>query len=136
MDVVEALLSPRWAGPGKWGTTLRLHSTCRVAVLLGGSFLLACSKGHQETEPVRLPAQMIGNGESSAVPQARIGNGATKTRYVVVQRGYSVARIARAHRVSKKAIISANHLSAPYRLKPGERLKVPVPGAPVARDFA
>ena len=46
--------------------------------------------------------------------------------YVRIEGGQSVADIARLYRVPKRDIIAANHLGAPYSLKPGTLLEVPL----------
>jgi hypothetical protein len=48
-----------------------------------------------------------------------------ETRFIVVQPGQSLGRIAEIYRVPTRAIIDANHLAPPYRLKPGMRLAIP-----------
>jgi LysM repeat protein len=58
-----------------------------------------------------------------------------EARHVVVQAGQSISRISKAYRVPKSALIAANHLDSPYKIKAGQSLVVPgwKEPAPVAR---
>jgi LysM repeat protein len=76
-----------------------------------GTFLTACVQGPQNSVPVEMSAH------PPAAPE--------ETRYIVVQRGQSVGRIAESYHVSQQAIIAANHLAPPYRLNAGARLAIP-----------
>jgi murein DD-endopeptidase MepM/ murein hydrolase activator NlpD len=51
-------------------------------------------------------------------------------RQVTVEEGQSVSRIAHRYHVSEKAIVAANHLAPPYRLRAGMRLWIPDRNAP------
>jgi murein DD-endopeptidase MepM/ murein hydrolase activator NlpD len=84
-----------------------------VLALGCGMLLAACSGG---TEPV----------ETTVPAPARSPTVPDETRFIVVQRGQSLGRIAEIHQVPKQAIIAANHLAPPYRLKAGMRLAIPV----------
>ncbi len=56
-----------------------------------------------------------------------------EARHIVVQAGRSVSRIAAEYRVSQRAIIDANHLTPPYKIKTGQLLLIPsIPGPPPA----
>ena len=57
------------------------------------------------------------------------------SRYIIVQPGQSVTRIAQAYHVPAQAIIAANHLTPPYKLKVGGRLEVPLPGVERWREI-
>jgi LysM repeat protein len=46
--------------------------------------------------------------------------------FVVIERGQSLESIARTYRVAKRDIIATNQLAAPYNLKPGTQLEVPL----------
>jgi murein DD-endopeptidase MepM/ murein hydrolase activator NlpD len=48
------------------------------------------------------------------------------SRFVIVGPGQSLGGIAEANHVPKQAIIAANHLSPPYKLKIGQMLRLPV----------
>jgi len=48
--------------------------------------------------------------------------------YVVVEPGQSLDHIAQTYRVAASAIIAANRLGAPYAIKPGMLLEVPLAG--------
>ena len=76
-----------------------------------GTLLAACVQGPQKSAPV----------DTSAHPPAA----PEETRNIVVQRGQSVGRIAEIYHVPQQAIIAANHLAPPYRLKAGARLAIP-----------
>jgi len=49
----------------------------------------------------------------------------------VVKPGDNLYRIAVSHRVSLQALIRANHLRAPYIIRPGQVLYIPDPNAPI-----
>jgi murein DD-endopeptidase MepM/ murein hydrolase activator NlpD len=51
-----------------------------------------------------------------------------------VQRGQSIGSLAGEYHVSKQAIIAANHLEAPYKIKIGTRLVVPGAAAPAVQQ--
>jgi LysM repeat protein len=53
-----------------------------------------------------------------------------ETRQITVQRGQSVGSLAGEYHVSKQAIIAANHLEAPYKIKIGTRVTIPGAAAP------
>lgn len=55
---------------------------------------------------------------------------------VIVERGDTLLGIARRHGVSLSPLAAANGLSAPYRIRPGQVLHVPVTGAPLAPAVA
>lgn len=76
-----------------------------------GAFLTSCVQGPQKSASV----------ETSAHPPAA----PEEARYIVVQRGQSLGRIAETYHVPQQAIIAANHLAPPYRLKTGARLAIP-----------
>ena len=53
--------------------------------------------------------------------------------YYVVGTGQTLDDIARIYHASPRDIVAANRLTAPYALKPGMMLEIPIrPGAPVA----
>jgi LysM repeat protein len=87
---------------GFFGVTLAV--TC-------GTLLAACVQGPQKSAPVDTSAHPPGAPE--------------ETRYIVVQRGQSLGRIAETYHVPQQAIIAANQLAPPYRLKAGARLAIP-----------
>jgi LysM repeat protein len=60
-----------------------------------------------------------------------------RTQFITVRPGQSLGRIAQAYHVPAQAIIAANQLTPPYRLKAGARLVIPVGAVPPAeRDAA
>lgn len=83
----------------------------RHAVLLSACLALAaCADEAPAPEPT-----------SAAATAPRPGH-----IYLVVEKGQSLDRIAQTYRVAKHDIIAANHLAAPYALKPGTMLEIPV----------
>ena len=76
-----------------------------------GTLLTACAQDPQKSAPVDTSAHPPGAPE--------------ETRYIVVQRGQSLGLIAETYHVPQQAIIAANHLAPPYRLKAGARLAIP-----------
>jgi murein DD-endopeptidase MepM/ murein hydrolase activator NlpD len=108
---------------------------------MSGGLMAACSGIPSEPAPVfmkggapgvaatgpgpaiagRAPA-VAGSLPATAMPR--------ETRQVTVQRGQSVGSLAGEYHVSKQAIIAANHLEAPYKIKIGTR--VTIPGAAAA----
>jgi LysM repeat protein len=57
-----------------------------------------------------------------------------ETRQITVQRGQSIGSLAGEYHVSKQAIIAANHLEAPYKIKIGTRLVIPGAAAPAVQQ--
>jgi tetratricopeptide (TPR) repeat protein len=64
---------------------------------------------------------------SKSVPAAKTG-----PSWHVVNRGETLYSLARTNNVTVKALCSANNLPATYRLKIGERILIPAPGAAAA----
>ena len=93
-----------------------------VSLLLTSGVLVACAG-----EQVR-PAPVFLNGGLGMAKTRSAAANPTKpdTRFVIVGPGQSLGGIAEANHVPKQAIIAANHLSPPYKLKIGEVLKIPV----------
>jgi LysM repeat protein len=104
------------------------HGMLGAALLLGcGGLLAACAERPESSAP----AYTVGPAQNSPVtapaslgPQSAGEQG--KTRYIVVKAGQSLGGIAEAYHVPKDAIIAANHLTAPYNLKTGTRLAIPL----------
>jgi LysM repeat protein len=111
-----------------------------AAVMLGG-LAAACSGTPGEPAPVFMKGGAPGvaaTGMAPAVvgrppivtgplPRAAMPR---ETRQITVQRGQSVGSLAGEYHVSKQAIIAANHLEAPYKIKIGTRLVIPAAAAP------
>jgi LysM repeat protein len=53
-----------------------------------------------------------------------------EARQIVVEAGQSLSRIAVKYHVPQRAIIAANDLTAPYKIKIGQRLRIPSVGGP------
>ena len=94
-----------------------------VSLLLPCSVVVACSD-----EPIRA-APVFLNGATTRPAAAKPAT--SDARFVIVGAGQSLGGIAEANHVSKQAIIAANHLSAPYTLKIGQTLRLPVSVAEV-----
>ncbi|MBV8774033.1 MAG: LysM peptidoglycan-binding domain-containing protein [Deltaproteobacteria bacterium] len=94
-----------------------------VSLLLACIVLVACAD-----EPVRPAPVFLNGGPPGMVATRSAAAKATTpdTRSVIVGPGQSLGRIAEANHLSKQAIIAANHLSSPYKLKIGQVLKIPV----------
>jgi len=70
-------------------------------------------------------------GTAGAQPGAAMPR---ETRQITVQRGQSVGSLAGEYHVSKQAIIAANHIEAPYKIKIGTRLVIPGAAAPAVQQ--
>lgn len=77
---------------------------------------------------VQAPAEAVSKG----VPAAA----ASGPAWHVVNRGETLYSLARTHNVSVQALCSANNLPATHRLKVGERILIPVPGAAASAGAA
>lgn len=62
---------------------------------------------------------------AEAPPTAPLAPVASEARHIVVQPGQSVSRLAVQYHVPKRAIIAANQLTPPYKVKIGQRLLIP-----------
>ena len=100
--------------PGHHGTTFALILAC--------SGLAACSD-----EPIRPAPVFLNGGPGMSATRSAAAKPATPdSRFVIVGPGQSLGGIAEANHVPKQAIIAANHLSPPYKLKNGQMLRLPV----------
>src|ERR1700726_2393388 len=92
------------------------------ALILACGGLAACT--HEPTKP----APVFLNGEPGmAATRSTAAKAATPdSRFVIVGPGQSLGGIAEANHVSEQAIIAANHISPPYKLKIGQTLRLPV----------
>jgi murein DD-endopeptidase MepM/ murein hydrolase activator NlpD len=112
-----------------------------VAVVLLGGLAAACSGSPGEPAPVFMKGGAPGVAATGMAP-AVVGRPLTvagpqpavampgETRQITVQRGQSVGSLAGEYHVSKQAIIAANHLEAPYKIKIGTRVTIPGAAAP------
>ena len=100
---------------------MRHHKTT-FALILVCSGLVACTDAPIQPAPVFLNGRpgMAATTSAAAKPTT------PDSRFVIVGPGQSLGGIAEANHVSKQAIIAANHLSAPYKLKVGQTLRLPV----------
>jgi LysM repeat protein len=104
------------------------HGMLGTVLLLGcGGLLAACAESPQSSAPAYTvaPAQNI-PPTAPPSPAPLSAGGPKNTRYIVVKPGQSLGGIAGAYHVSKEAIIAANHLAAPYDLKIGARIAIPL----------
>jgi LysM repeat protein len=100
--------------PGHHGTTFALILAC--------SGLVACADAPNRPAPV-----FLNGGPGMTAARSAAAKPATpESRVVVVGPGQSLGEIAEANHVPKQAIIAANHLSPPYKLKNGQMLRLPV----------
>jgi LysM repeat protein len=98
------------------------HHGTTFAVILACSGLVACAD-----EPIRPAPVFLNGGPGMAATRSAATKAATSdSRFVIVGPGQSLGGIAEANHVSKQAVIAANHLSAPYKLKIGQTLRLPV----------
>jgi len=96
-----------------------------ASLLLACGVLVACADG-----PIRpAPVFLNGAGPGTAATRSAAKPTIPETRFVIVGPGQSVGGIAEANHVSKQAVIAANHLSPPFKLKIGQALKIPVAAA-------
>ena len=105
-----------------------------VALILACSGLVACADAPNNPAPVFLN----GGSGMTATRSAAAKPAAPDSRFVIVGPGQSLGGIAEANHVSKQAVIAANHLSPPYKLKIGQTLRLPVSvaGSTPKRDKA
>src|SRR5438128_7918175 len=108
-------------------STICRRCLCRAAVVLGLSGLLAsCAEVGDGPAPVFMKGGGPGIvGEGGMRMPGRSAAGPAEARTITIERGQSLGRIAEAHHVPKRAIIAANHLTPPYKLKTGAHLLIP-----------
>ena len=111
-----------------------LHGAVAVVTVCG--LAVACSGIPADPAPVFMKGGAPGiaaAGPEPAIPASRQVMSMPhppaamprETRQVTVQRGMSVGSLAGEYHVSKQAIIAANHLEPPYKIKLGFRLIIP-----------
>ena len=108
-------------------STICRHGFFRAAAVLALSGVLAaCGEVGDGPAPVFMKGGgpgIVGVGEAGL--PSRPGAGPPEARTITVERGQSLGRIAEANHVPKQAIIAANHLTPPYKLKTGTHLLIP-----------
>jgi LysM repeat protein len=93
---------------------------------LGITLMFVCSALTACTELSSGPAPVLMNGRAAAPTNSSAAKAnPPDARFVTVRAGQSLGGIAETNHVSKQAIIAANHLSPPYKLKIGLRLAIP-----------
>jgi len=118
-----------------------------VAVVIAGGLAVACSGIPADPAPVfmkggtpGIAAASPGPGPTMAGRPPAVGGPQPaaamprQDRQITVQRGQSIGSLAGEYHVSKQAIIAANHLEAPYKIKIGSRLVIPGAGAPAVQQ--
>src|SRR5207302_1123477 len=110
-----------------------------VAVMIVSGVAAACSAIPNDPAPVFMKGGAPGVAATGAGPlgSAGVQPGAAmprETRQITVQRGQSVGSLAGEYHVSKQAIIAANHIEAPYKIKIGTRLVIPGAAAPALQQ--
>jgi LysM repeat protein len=105
------------------GDAMTKYAIFAAAVTLSCGMLLAACAGDSDK---LVPVDTAALARTPTVPD--------ETRFIVVQRGQSLGRIAELYQVPKQAIIAANHLAPPYRLTAGMRLAIPGAAKPLATE--
>ena len=104
---------------------LRRHRFARAAAAVGlAAVAAACSGDPQTAAPVILKGTVPERlGSAPAAPPLAAPKSAA--RRIVVRPGQSVSILAREYHVPKRAIIEANQLKPPYKIKIGQSLVIP-----------
>ena len=80
------------------------------------------------------PTALNGDAPDVAAPSSDTQKQATvatpEARQIVVEPGQSVSRIAAKYHMPRRAIIAANDLTPPYKIKIGQHLRIPDAGGP------
>jgi hypothetical protein len=98
------------------------HHGTTFALILACSGLAACTDAPSQPAPV-----FLNGGPGMTATRSAATKAATPdSRFVIVGPGQSLGGIAEANHVPNQAIIAANHLSPPYKLKIGQMLRLPV----------
>src|SRR5438132_6511508 len=107
-------------------TICRYGVRCAAAALALSGLLAACSEVGDGPAPVFMKGGGLGiiAGPEVGLPDRPVV-GPAEARTITIERGQSLGRIAEAHHVPKRAIIAANHLTPPYKLKTGAHLLIP-----------
>jgi len=102
------------------------QSVSRIAAQYGVSRGLVIAANHL-TPPykVKIGQRLLIPGAAAASAAAPPAAVASDARHIVVRPGQSVSRLAAEHGVARAAIIDANHLTPPYKVKIGQRLLIP-----------
>ena len=108
-------------GENRWRVIARAVTIAFLAGLVG-----ACADQNSGPAPVYLKSGAPAPASASALPPSP----PPSPRYVTVQEGQSVDRIAHRYHVPVSAIVAANGLKPPYKLRPGARLLLPNMGPP------
>src|SRR5207248_9075376 len=116
-----------------------LHGAVAVVTVCG--LAVACSGIPADPAPVFMKGGAPGIAAAGPEPAFPVSRQITsmprpaaamprETRQVTVERGMSVGSLAGEYHVSKQAIIAANHLEPPYKIKLGFPLIIPGTAAP------
>jgi LysM repeat protein len=102
------------------GSPAQSRTLQAAAVVVFAAFAAGCAA---ETATDTAPIDTVAAPSSIATQQA--------PKHIVVRAGQSVSRIAAEYGVPRRAIIAANHLEPPYKLKIGQQLVIPRDEAPL-----
>jgi LysM repeat protein len=101
-----------------------MAKSCRevlgITLAVVSSMLTACTEFWSGPAPV-----FVNLGAGSAGSRPVVKSTTPDTRFVTVRPGQSLGGIAEANHVSTQAVIAANRLSPPYKLKIGQHLAIP-----------
>ena len=99
-----------------------------VAAIAAIGFVAGCAA------PAPTPTALNGDTPDVAAPGPDTQKQATvatpEARQIVVEPGQSVSRIAAKYHMPRRAIIAANDLTPPYKIKIGQHLRIPGAGGP------
>ncbi len=100
------------------------HGVIRAAGAMALAGLVAACGGGPPAPVILKGADSGIAGQAAFAPNPALP-ARTEDRRIVVWQGQSLGGIARAHHVSERAIIAANHLAPPYKLAAGQHLLIP-----------
>lgn len=109
--------------PGGVGTGRRVRSALALALI--PVLLAACGRSNHYAPVV--------NGSGGAVA-ARPAAESQSAGSVTVRSGDSLYKIAQRYSVPLRALIDANRVAPPYRIYPGQKLKLPSTGGHIVKD--
>lgn len=99
-----------------------------VAALAAMGFVAACEAPTPTVSNGAAPEVAASSPETETSKQAPVAE--RETRQIVVEAGQSLSRIAAKYGISQRAIIAANDLTPPYKMKTGQQLRIPSADGP------
>ena len=99
---------------------MQTRSSHAAAAVVFASLLAACTPTVSGDSTAQLTTAQ---SDAVAIPGPVASRQAPQN--IVVRAGQSISRIAAEYRVPRSAIIAANHLTAPYKIKIGQQLVIP-----------